>query len=172
MRGLGAFSNDDVDEPTRDDDDPLHRLVAELLLHKIEGQDDSFDGTLVRGFGHAHRAALDTVHLHHQLDLVLLRSDLWPSCFFTKSRARTIASMARWSADLGTRTVPRLTPFTCTTSSISSCSSAAGSGSGHGAVMMSSPNWSSRHRWWVMCGAIGESSLSRTESPSSVVAFQ
>src|SRR6185503_9354791 len=81
-------------------------------------------------------------------------------------------SIAPRSAAFGTRIEPRSLPFTCTTSSISSCSSAAGSGSGQGARRMSSPNPSSRHRWCVRCGAMGESSLSRIESPSSVVAFQ
>src|SRR5438105_7224153 len=49
---------------------------------------------------------------------------LLPICFFTNSSDFTIVSSARWSADFGTRTMPRLTPFTCTTSSTSSCSSA------------------------------------------------
>src|SRR5207302_1606397 len=71
---------------------------------------------------------------------------LLPICFFTNSSDFTIVSSARWSADFGTRTMPRLTPFTCTTSSTSSCSSACLSASGHGARITSSPKPSSRHR--------------------------
>src|SRR5690606_6836551 len=44
--------------------------------------------------------------------------------FFTFSLASAAASTAALSAALGTRTLPRSLPLTCTTSSISSCSSA------------------------------------------------
>src|SRR6185436_8722204 len=91
--------------------------------------------------------------------------------FCTLALARARPSMAARSAAFGTRIEPRSLPFTCTTSSISSCSSAAASGSGHGARITSSPKPSSVHRRWLMCGAMGESRRRRIEKPSREVAL-
>src|SRR5688572_21313506 len=90
--------------------------------------------------------------------------------FCTLGLASARPSMAPRSAAFGTRIEPRSLPLTCTTSSTSSCSRAAGSGSGHGALSTSSPKPSSRHSWCVTCGAMGDSSRSRIESPSFEVA--
>jgi hypothetical protein len=81
------------------------------------------------------------------------------------------SSIAFLSAAFGTRMEPRSFPFTCTTSSTSSCSSAAASGCGHGATMTSSPKPHCCHRWWLMCGVMGESTRRRMDSPSFAVAL-
>src|SRR5581483_8198603 len=90
----------------------------------------------------------------------------------TASCASAIFSSSSRPADLGARRWPRSLPFTCRTSSISSCSSAFASGCGQGARSTSSPRANSRHSVWQMCGAIGDRTRSSMESPSLYTAWR
>src|SRR5918992_3593638 len=68
-----AFLNDKIDEPARHDHHLLHALAGDEALHVRIGARELFDGSAVGGLRHADRAAQLAVHLHDELDLVLLQ---------------------------------------------------------------------------------------------------